>query len=61
MTRNAIRFEENTLRFEEDEPSFESAFQGMRKSIRRSWHSQDSIHSGIFPKRLARRLNGERG
>ena len=37
MTRNAIRFEGNAPRAEEDAPSFESTFQGIRKSMRRSF------------------------
>ena len=36
MTRNAIRFKEKAFRVEEDAPSFESTFQGIRKSIQRS-------------------------
>jgi len=36
MTRKAIRFEENAIRVDGDAPSFESTFQGIRKSMRRS-------------------------
>jgi len=48
MTRNAICFEENALRVEEDAPSFESTFQGIRKSMWRSRYSQDFRSTGAF-------------
>src|SRR5215467_7976298 len=54
MTRNAIRFEENALRVEEDAPSFESTFQGIRKSMGRSRHSQDFRSTGAFSAAVGR-------
>src|SRR4029079_2793539 len=54
MTRNAIRFEENALRVEEDAPSFESTFQGIRKSMWRSRHSQDFDLEEHFPAAVGR-------
>src|SRR5690349_772635 len=39
-TRNAICFKENAPRFGEDASCFDRAFQGIFKSMRRSWHSQ---------------------